>query len=88
MSAARPVPNLRRYMFSRRARYNETFNNPVGIATLRSLRKFCKMDQDVYVSGDSESTAYNLGMQRVYRHIEGVMKMDTQTLERISGSEE
>ena len=88
MSATRPVVSLRRYLFSRRARYNETFNNVVGIATLRSLRKFCKMDQDVYMTGDSESTAYNLGMQRVYRHIESVMKMDTQTLERISGSDE
>jgi len=88
MSAARPVVSLRRRNFSRRARYNETFNNVVGIATLRSLREFCKMDQDVYVTGDSETTAYYLGMQRVYRHITSVMKMDTQTLERISGSDE
>ncbi len=88
MTAARPVLNLRRHLFSRRARYNETFNNPTGIATLRSLRKFCKMDQDVYVTGDSETTAYHLGMQRVYRHIESVMNMNTETLEQISGSDE
>ncbi len=54
--------------------YNVTFGNPVGEDVLEDLRKFCMIGFDAYTPGTFDQTAYNLGLQRVFLHIEARMR--------------
>lgn len=84
MSAATPLLDLRRRLITRRTLYRQVFDSDIGRAVLKDLRKFCKMGQDILVPGDPHATAYNLGKQRVYLRIESVMKMDSETIDKLS----
>lgn len=82
------LAEYRRKLITRRTLYNRVFGTPLGHDVLKKLRKFCKIGQDVMVPGDPHATAYNIGMQRVYLHIESVMKMDSETIDKISREED
>jgi hypothetical protein len=77
----------RSFLISRRTKYRRTFETEPGEYTLKKLRKLCKIGQDILVPGDSHATAYNVGMQRVYLHIESVMKMDSEKIDQMARGE-
>ena len=85
--AAENLRNLRDHstcLITRRTKYRRVFETEPGEYVLKRLRKFCKIGQDIIVPGDPQGTAYNVGLQRVYLHIESVMKMDAERIDRLS----
>ena len=84
MNTAIALQDFRRRLIGRRALYLEVFDTPSGKLVLKDLFKFCKMGQDILVSGDPHATAYNVGRQRVFLRIQSILKMDSDTIDAIS----
>lgn len=54
-------------------KFKQVFGSEVGQDVLDDLREFCKVGYDAYTPGAFDQTANNLGMQRVFLHIEARM---------------
>jgi len=50
--------------------YGYIFTSEMGQIVLEDIRKFCGVGRDAYTPGTFDQTAYNLGMQRVWLHID------------------
>jgi hypothetical protein len=86
MNAEEAKDYLRDRLITRRRLYRQVFDTVLGRRVLKDLRKFCKMDQDIMVPGDPFATHHNIGKQRVYLHIESILKMDGGTIDELSRS--
>ncbi len=82
--ALAPLAEFRKTLITRRTLFRSVFDTDPGHRVLKHLRKFCKIGQDILVPGDPHATAHNLGKQRVYLHIESILKMDSETINEIS----
>lgn len=56
--------------------YGYIFTSELGNMVLQDLKTFCGIGQDPYAPGGFDQTAYNLGMQRVWLHIEARMNAE------------
>ena len=82
------LKEYRKKLITRRTLYRRVFDTPLGLQVLKDLRKFCKVGQDITVPGDSHMTYHNTGLQRVYLRIESIMRMDSETIDKISREED
>lgn len=81
------LSEYRKHLITQRTLYRRVFDTPLGLQVLKDLRKFCKIGQDITVPGDSHMTYHNTGLQRVYLHIESVMRLSSETIDKISREE-
>jgi len=56
--------------------YGYIFTSELGDIVLHDIKTFCGVGQDPYAPGGFDQTAYNLGMQRVWLHIEARMNAE------------
>ena len=56
--------------------YGYIFTSELGQIVLEDIRTFCGVGRDAYAQGTFDQTAYNLGMQRVWLHINARMNSE------------
>jgi hypothetical protein len=68
--------------------YGYIFTSELGNMVLEDIKTFCGVGKDPYTAGVFDQTAYNLGMQRVWLHIEARMSLEpmSETLQTIKES--
>ena len=53
--------------------YARAFSGELGEIVLEDIKDFCGAGKDGFVQGAIDQTAYNLGMQRVWLHINSLL---------------
>ena len=56
--------------------YKATFSSETGQAVLRDLETFCGYNQPLFMRGESDTTAFSLGMRNVYLRINRFITAD------------
>lgn len=59
--------------------YKATFGSETGQAVLRDLEEFCGFNHPCFIRGESDTTAFSLGMRNVFLRINKFMKADLET---------
>ena len=71
-----PIDDIRTNRTNLQRAFNHVFSGELGNMVLDDLKEFCGIGYDAYASGSFDRTAYSLGMQRVFLHIEARMTYD------------
>jgi hypothetical protein len=75
---------IRRMLGMQHQSYHATFKSPTGQEVMQELCTFVGWNVEPFVPGNSEQTAYNLGMRRVVQHIFDMSNSTEDDVERIS----
>ena len=67
--------------------FNKVFTGEIGSLVLEDLRTFCGVGYDAYSKGSFDQTAYSLGVQRVFLHIESRMNTDPRSARNLVSKE-
>lgn len=63
--------------------YRDVFNTSAGEKVLADLAIFCHQYTSTFVPGDSNATAHNEGMRRVYLRIHSYLNKDEKEINKI-----
>lgn len=59
--------------------YKATFSSETGQAVLKDLENFCGYNQPCFIRGESDATAFSLGMRNVFLRINKFVNADLET---------